>query len=533
LVLNINQDIINRAIYDQILKINPNYAPGPNCANDEECFIVSGDAASNDVSFGFHVIGVWADLKAPATLTDPGRIILNISLEVVMNSTMSYNTVLQVHFLFDDDKDYYYLEFDKLEMGKIPVPKSFFVTVLNALEKQGGIDLTSQLSDIPIGEVDLDTLSYTLPKDEILTTISDTGNTQDISKLLTQELLSVVFDNQLLNLSVEDQEFVLQLGVSKFSNTDTTDIPSYLYDLHDQTTVDGNVEIGEFNPDLFNPEEYLQDVFTQYIFSSTLLNNNGFTIDEETFNKLVYFNLSGFENARSVQEIQVSDTETKEIEVGLKAIWFEFGDEEMYVHALFTIGNIQSKLLIHATEVPTTDGTLQYTFDNITLGKDAGENSGDYIEILDLSMMKQVFAQLGDVDFATFTSEGDLVISPTQLSTLLQDGTQPDAVTVTDVSMTVGGITLTVEPNGSLDTILNTFQDALITVLGDNALLTNLQSTLDTTDGGAEEAIYEAVESIQTTLNESGTITQDQIDDLFQSYNKSHQISIDRLYPLL
>jgi hypothetical protein len=514
LQMSINEDILNRYIYDQILEFNEFYSPGDGCNTPSECYIFAEGGTADEFEWGFHIVGAWVNLYAPESVTDLGRFVFNVYLEFDV-AGFAYKTVLEVHFLFSDSADEYYLEFDKLQMGALPVPNSFFSSILSIAENQGNIDIEGQVGELPIGEFDLDTISYTLEKDEILTTLAESDSDNGTNMLLLQELLSIVFANQLVEIAIEDEALTLNVGISQISSDDDPEFPEYLYDLHDQEVVGTETIIGEFNPELFNAEEYLQDLFTEYVFSSALVGGTGFTIEEETFNKLVYFNANGFADARSFQEIPISDTETKQLEVGLKALWFEFFDESIEVHALFRIGSIDSLMLIDAEEVPTTDGTLQFTFTNITIGEDSGEDSTQYLALTDLSTLKQVFADLGDVQFGEFNQDGDLILSASRLTELLENGTNAGAVTVDDITLSAEGITLEITPNATYQAAFDAFTGAVEAVLGNSQLLTDLDTLLG--DSPEETEILNTVTDIQTTLNGGGTISSEDVEELFNN----------------
>jgi len=522
LVFNLHQDIINRAIYEMILDSNPNYAPGDDCTTPEECYIVAESTLVEGYEFSFRIVGMWVSFYDGATVTEPGRFVFNVYIEVNLNDGASYKTVIEAHFLFDDDADYYYLEFDKVQIGRLPLPKSFFTSVINIIQDQANINLEEQIGEIPIGVFDLDNLSYTIEKDEILTKMVETETGEPESGiLLAQGLLSIVFENQLVQFDLQDDELVLTVGVSKIRTETSTGIPSYLYSLHDQEVVGGEVVIGEFNPELFDAEGYLQDLFTQYIFNSALIGTDtGFKIKERTFNKLIYSGAEGFADSRQIVEIPIDETSTKNIELGLKAIWFEFEADHILAKALFQIADIESLIILRANEVSTTGDILQFEFVEITAGFDAGEDSIDYLEILDLAVFKQAFAQLGDVEFGEFNVDGDLIISAEQLSGLMQDGSEPGAVLVTGIAIEENAIVLTVEAadSGLQDTLV-AFQGALSDVVADPDLLVDLGGVLDTTDGGTEQAVYESMVDLQEALTTGeGTVTPEQVEDLLTNF---------------
>ena len=522
LVFNLSQDIINRAIYEAILEVNENYAPGEDCVSDEACYIFSESQAIEGYNLSFRLVGAWVSFYSGATASDPGRFTLNVMAEINLDEGLSYQTVLEVHMLFDDDPDQYYLEFDKIQIGNLPLPKSIFTTIIGVAENQADLDIQTEVdSNIPIGDFDLDNISYTIQKDDILAEIAASGEgNDDTGFMLMQELLTIIFDNQLIQFDLVDTEFTLTAGVSQFRSEDVTDIPEYLYDLHDKEVVNGETVVGEYNPLLFNPEEHLKDLFTNYVFNSALL-GGGFEIREKIFNKLIYSGANGFADTRATQEIQISDTETKEIQVGLKAIWFEFEEEEIYAHALFRIAGIDSLLVIRAEEVSeVSDVTnLKFEFVEITFGKDEGENSGEYIEILDLTVFKQVFADLGDVEFGEFDENGDLIISAERLTALMQDGTEEGAVEVSSITLQEGAIVLDIVAGDPvLQQTLENFQAALQDVIENEQLATNLQSVLDTTGGGAEQEVYESVVELQQTLAAQEEVTPEQVEELMNGF---------------
>lgn len=559
LVFNLSQDIINRAIYEAILDQNPSYAPGDNCANDDECYVFAEPVAVEGYNFSFRVVGAWVSFFDGATATDPGKFVLNVFAEVDIDGQMTYKTVLEVHMLFDDSPEEYYLAFDKIQLGNLPLPKSLFTSVIGIAENQGNVDLQSEIdSQIPAGEFDVDTVSYTIRKDEILEEIAASQEGESNAEfMLMQELLSIIFDNRLITFELKDSEFVLTAGVSKFRSSDDPDYPEYLYDLHDVVTpeelctqadvdagtldAEGNACVldavkvetvyGEYNPDLFNPEAYLQDVFTSYIFNSSLL-GGGFEIEEEIFNKLIYSAAGGFAETRGTQSIPISDTENKDIEVGLKAIWFEFEEQDIYVNALFKIAGIDSKLVIRAEDV-TADGVedeLKFEFTDISFGKDGSESDGDFIEIDDLEVFKAVFASIGDVQFAEFNSDGDLVISTAKLSALLQDGSEEGAVVVSSINLAQDAIVLGVEASDSeLQATLENFQAALQTVIEDETLLTNLETEVTSEDPEEQadiDAVIEDLGTIQQALastDPAAEVTPEMVEDLMASFEELDQ----------
>lgn len=536
LLVEVDEDVLNRFIYEKILTVNENYAPGPDCETDGECFVVASNAESEQGSVKTHMVGVYATFFDGDSEDDPGRLVFNIYFEVDFNGFFTYKTVLEAHFLFDDDTEnnQYFLEFDKLQMGNIRVPKSMFSWVIKQAEKSGAVDVDDLSGDLPIGELDINELSYTVDKDEILTHLGE-SNEESSYNQLTQELLSISFDRNLVLLELENGKFALEVQVSQFRNVDIdkTEMPMYLYDLHDQEIVDDDIVYGEYNSELFDSTSYLQDVFTQFLFSGALSpsgDKQEFEIDEETFNKLVYSNANGFTDTRKVQTVQISETETKDIELGLKSIWFEFvkGEGEIkdsvYAHALFRIAGIDSLLVIRA-DVTYVDVTVEgktvtemhCIFNEITFGKDDAETSGQYIQISDLSVFKKVFSDIGDVQFGEFNQNGDLIINPLKLTKLLTSGIQGNSINVVSVGLIDDALTLEIEAPDH-QALLDSFQDALTGVLGSDDVVTDLLLALEPEAGSVEEVVYDAIVDIQGDLDSGTEISPEQISSLLDGF---------------
>lgn len=494
---NLTEDMINRAIYEAILENNPEYAPGDDCTTDEECYIYSGEQDVEGESLGYRVVGFWVDLSDESSEIDKGSLVLNTYLEVKFNN-FSYKTVIKLNFLFEDNQDYYKLEFEKINLGQMPVPKSLISTVVNTIDDQAGLDLEQMVGELPIGNFNLDDISYVVQKDELLEQL-ESGDETDAVARLSQELLAINFDKRLVVFEVEEGELVVQVGISMLSNDVDVDIPEYLYDLHDQTIVNDEVVYGEYNPDLYDQEGQLQNIFTDFLFNSTLF-EEGFVIHEEAFNQMVYASQNGFTEMRSSKEIPISDTETKVIEFGLKAIWFEVEEDHINIHSLFQIGEVDSMLVIRADQVSVSNEELIFEFTNISVGKDEGETNLEYLEIDDLQTFREVFADFGDVEIGEFNEEGNLIITAEKLSQMLQDGSSQGAVEVNSVDLTTDGIILGVTAGEGLDQILSDFQAELQGALETNELLNNLDNVLDVTNGGADQDIYDSIQNIQDDL---------------------------------
>ena len=62
-VFNLHEDIINTAIYEQIIQENPDYMPTDDCATPEACYIVYEQIPIEEFDIMLRVVGAWVDFN--------------------------------------------------------------------------------------------------------------------------------------------------------------------------------------------------------------------------------------------------------------------------------------------------------------------------------------------------------------------------------------------------------------------------------------------------------------------------------------
>lgn len=516
MVFNLHQDIINTAIFELFSgeDMNPNYMPGEDCDSDECNFVFNEIQQVEGFNIGLRIVGAWVDFEDE-------KFIANLYLEVNLDDGFAYKTVIQVHFLFRDLPDQYELEFDKVQIGNFPIPKALISSVLDLVDKQiDQVNIQEQADDVPIGDLDISTMSYTLLKDDILAEIQGSQEgVDDTGAVLAQEVLSIIFDNELINFSFQEDEFLFTAGVSKFKSEET-DIPLYLYDMHDITTVGGVEVIGEYNPLLFDMEDYLINKFTEYVFNYALVPDNPFIIKEETFNKIIYSTTNGFSDTRTTYEYENELGEIQVVDIGLKSIWFELAPDEIQINALFKVAGIDSLLQIVAEEVSTSATELSFEFTEITFGEDEGETDIEYLSITKLDVFFELFESMEGIEFGTF-ADGVFTIDASSLTDLMQDGSVEGSITVNEIRLVQDGILLDIEPSLDPELLdaLNTFTEELNNVLEDGALLIGLEDALDIDTEGPEQDAYNSVVELQEAiLDPEIPLDPELITDMFENF---------------
>lgn len=538
LIYNLHEDIINTAIFETITKgdeaVNPDYMPNDNCPEDveqEKCnyIIYKPFDLNEDSSIQGKLVGVWVefeDIEQSNERLKQGRLILNVYLEVTYEDGFTYKTVVAASFIITDDGDNesYKFEFEKVKAGNLPLPRSVITGILNLAD----VDLNSELEgSMEIGVFEQADLSYTVAKQELVDSINSTEGDEEPTPedLLLQEVLGVIL-SKYINFDVDDDELSLSIAVSLLKSETVEDIPSYLYDLHDAD--------GLFDPNAFDPEAYLGDSFAEYIFNRALTGDPEFYINESVLNKLIYSGAEGFADMSNVQEYTDADGNIQEIEMGLKALWFEFEEgtdgAEVYAKALFQVAGINSLLEIKTVNVSSDPTELVFDFNRITIGKDVGENDGEYTVFEQMDVFKDVLAGMDSVDFAEFNAEGQLIISVEALSGLLQDdepSSSTPSFTITEIGVVEGAIYLTVTPEDqALQDILDTLSDNLNSIIEDGTLAEGLEAALDL-DDPAQEAIYNEIIEMQTDLTDGDAETNIDPEDIAEMFTNFETLDSD------
>lgn len=504
---NATEDMINIFLFEKIREnpeLNPNYLPDEDC-EDGSCNNIlyeSVDAGSNLV-----LRGVWVDLAED-------QFVLNAYLEAPI-AGFSYKTTIRLYFSFEDLEDQYLLTFDKIKLGNIRVPNTFLSTIVNLVSNNvSAFDVDELNNQVPLGDLDIETFTYTLMKDDLLKELTKGDDGNSAGSVLAQEVLSLVYDNDMLNLSIIEDEILIGLEVSLIESTDAEDMPLYLYDLHDYQTVGSTKIYGDYNAELFDPNQYLLNRFSEYVFTSAL-SNSGFMIYEETFNKMIYYAEDGFADTRISYEYtpDVFSSEIKSVELGLQAIWFDFTETGIIGKALFKIAGIDSMLELTTTEVSTSSTELVFEFTQMTIGNDAGESSEEYITIDNMEPFIELFRSMDSIEFATFNEQGQMVISAEGLSSFLQQGST-DAIEVTGISLVDNAIELEVSAP-QYQAILDSFTEELYGVVSDPSLISNIDSILDNESSPEEQALLDEIQSIQDNLLTNGEVSAEEINDMF------------------
>jgi hypothetical protein len=503
LVINITEDMINTIIFETIREeINPDYMPTSGCADDACMYIVSDFAdVSGDMGVQYRAVGAWVEFE-------DDTIALKTFIEVEADNIPAYKTVIELRFTFQDLPNQYVFAYESLYIGGMPIPASLIT---------GTMDQLDQTTDeaVQLGTLDLDNLSYTITKQEIIDQVVAEGETEgdEASAIFAKELLSIIFDNALFVLDINETAFSINARISQLKNADDVALPEYL--------------IG-FDYESFDAENYLQNQFTEYVFNMALTNQN-FAISEEVLNKLMYVESMGYTDMQGVMTYPTTDGVDKEIEYGVEGMWFEIEADAIYVKLLATFGDVKSVMTLKADVNSDNDQELVFTFSEITFGYDEGEGENDYLLVDDVSGFKQMLASLGDVEFGTFNENGDLVVTAEGLEAVMTEGTNEGVISVDGIFVVDGALELEISPSdAALNETLTAIQNQISSVIESGDLANELATVFDITNDGDEKDVYDAVVDLQATIaTDPDSVTPEQVQALFSEIDDLDQEAQD------
>ncbi len=502
----LHQDVVNTWIFQTIRGdennpgVNPDYLPDDDCDGAACKYIIEQESGGNH----FRLLGVWVDF-------DDDEAVLKAALQLQRGDDgFTYNTTVASRFsLLDRDEDYR-IAFEGFRVGSLPLSSGLFSRLIGLVERFSG-DIMPDTDDLPLGKLDVRDFSFTIGKSELTDWLRDTDE-EEVFLALAGEQLDVMFKNDMIGVKIDEGALSLSFAVSKIRNDDDTDIPAYLYDLHDE---DG------YNPDKFDAGAHMEKRFEEFVFNYSLGNTQYFTLKESTFNKILYDSFEGFEGVRMEREIERNGN-VETMHVGLEALWFEFGDDDIVVKALFAMDTVKSLLEITFDKTDSTNESYTYELTVITMGKDEGETVDEYLSVENLDAFKTLLADVGDVYFGYFDEEGRLNITADRLDQLMEDGATEDSMSVDEIEIVERAIKLHISLEGDYQAAMDAFAGGIRNAFATGDIGGTLTGLLNVQNEGPEKDTVEKVQALQDKLEDDpdADIDEEEIQDLFESYEQ-------------
>ncbi len=514
MVMRIEQDLINLSIYNAVLGMNPDYAPGDDCDSSDCAYIMEETVSLGGTDIVFRLGGIWVTF-------DENLVEAHIAFETAIGGFYTFQSRVRtsVSVYDEDDGARYVLELDRIRLGSLPIPKGILGAILGVFSDDG---VEGALGGaLPFGRFEADDWRFVIDRSEAVAFVR--GDEQDGLRQLVGETLGTVLEEGLLTFEVAKGEMRMTLVMTRLRNHPDTDIPEYLHTMRAAEELDETV---------FDYQGHLTTRFEQFVMTKALTGQSYFTITERTFNRIIYYEFDRFESARYEFEYVDGNGDPATLVMGLEAIWFVFLEDAdgpyANIHALFDLGGVKSMMQIRADVNEASDGedALILDFVSMSIGKEPGKT--DYLEIADVSAIASALRDLGDFEFGYVNDQDQLVIDTGSLSEMITQGTVSDTVTVTQVEMVTGGLRVHVETTDpALASILDSFGDGLTSALSDPDVLDNLSNVLDTDTDGPEKDVYDAFTNIQSTLEGGGDVSEEDIQALYESMDDLDEATQD------
>lgn len=552
--LEVGQDDINRGVFSTgVLQTTSQSFLYPNATTGDMTEIATAGVESFWIDFSEDV----AQLKLLADINGY-KIVGTISFEILDK------------FSTDDSFE---VSLTDVSFGGFNIPNSliasgFKLAVANSetvnfieeseLYPEGAIEFDFGILDLSVAGTE-GVIRLTVGEDNIIELFNkeeDPENVDNTGNNAIEDILNIIFDNNLINFSVNgtataEGNIVLAADVALLESTDVTDIPIYLYDLHDE---DG------FNAELFNVEEFMQDRVMSFVFNQ-VLDEPVFVLSEQSINKMFYSSMNGAQDIGTSVEYY-NGTEDTVAELGVEAIWFDLVDDgvnnQIIIYAFADFNGLPSLIAVETSITYVTDPITGYNiemileFTSITIGKDAGETIDEYLDIPVDTLLGLIGDSFDTIPFATFDSTNNTIsITAESVSLMIADGTAGDSME--DAVLEVVGITVANnEFRLNVEYLDTTVQETIEQYVAAVETVTSLfgeggdlNDELDTVfapdvddtpeEIAAKEEVQSLLEEISNTINdpENGTADVEDVTQLFEVYSTLDQETQDDFLALL
>ena len=500
LVYRLRDDTLNQLIFSAITEeggLNPNYNPSGDC-EDESCefIFVETIEISESITISLRLKGIWIEFNK-------NQLVFNMNGEVQYNDGFTYKSKVSLNFDIEDREDAYYFAFNKVSIGRLSLGSRFFARILDAAEEFTGETLMNN-ETLPLGEIDLETFSITIPKADIVKNLRE--DTEMENGALVAELLSIIFDNNLLSFAFEENEFIFTLKSSLFLNDpETARMPS-------------NIQAIYASDDPFNLEEYLITRLEEFALSQALMNDGIFRINENIFNTLIASNID-LESFNFSQSYENPDGTTQTISGGIRGIWVDIESESISLYILGELETAKSLTRLELVKVESSEPfTLVYEVGEFSMGKDPLETTSEYLSITEFDIFIEAIKDNLQNDFLSINASNQFVVGGPSLESMLNDLLLESGISLSDINVVNNAIALTLELDEDLQAIFDNVSNAINDVLKDGSTITKIEEALASSDSIEAQEVIEAFTSIQNKLENQEPITEDDVTILINEF---------------
>lgn len=502
LVLSLDDANVNAFIYGFLTGeggVNPSYNPSESCDEDAcaslwfESFELGGNQNAT-----LRITAFWVEF-----LDD--QLVVNVNASMQSNDRFTFPTQMSITFDVHDLDDAYYLAFDRITLGRLPLTQGLFNRIVGLVERVSGEDIQVDFPDLPVGTFEFETLSVTVLKEDIVSRI-ETSETNENGPLLA-EALKIVFANQLVQFAFEENVFNLTLKTSLIVNEGPYVFPDDVAAVYD-------------NPGGFDLQTELAGELETFLLSQALLNDSVFSIDQQIINQVLAQNLVSSGALDFTQSFTNTAGEVEEIPMRLQGAWFELSDLGLQMIISVQLDTVYSWIQLELSSVPSADAfSLIYTIDSLTMGQDALESVEDYVTVESFDAFLNALDEGLDEAFFSVNSEGQLVIEGAYLEASINDVLGPANITLTDLAVGDQEIALTLSFGPLLSGIFGAYSDALLDVLSNETLIASIETEMSAFDSPEVKEIIETINVLNDALQGDMDPSAETVNDFLDTYS--------------
>ena len=499
LVFVLTEDTINALIFASLTQeegLNPDYQPGSDCET-EACQFLITEKISDDLTA--YIKGIWIEL-------DDDQMTIFVSAAMDWQDRFTYQTILSLVFNITDDAEAYRLKIDQVRLGRLPVTSRFVGRLLGLAERISGEPVVDIDGDLPVGSIDLETFSITLPKADIVRSIKEDETLENGA--LVGQLLEIIFDNQLLTFKLENQTLNFSLRTSLILSDDTTEMPLRIRDLYE----------GDISIDL---ESYLQDRFEEFLLTQALLGQTSFRLSQRVFNTIIASSLTADEGLPNFSwEYENPQGDLKSITIEITGVWVTINEQTFVIQALFNIASFPSLIEFTFEAVPSSDPfVLIYDIRSVTMGRSPSDPNQSFLLIDDFAALIPLISDGVETEFIRFNALNQLEVGGPNLETYLNEFLEESGIALSELSVVDGALLLELSLDPALQSIFDSYANAINDVLKNDDFINALNTVLDPSNNPEAEEVINQINVISEKLNNNEPITQEDVNNLIQEFD--------------
>ncbi|XMB86302.1 hypothetical protein RJG79_00455 [Mycoplasmatota bacterium WC44] len=404
---SLQQDNLNKLIYNAIIEqqdLNPNYAPGDDCDNNECKYIqfeeIEFEGQEEKLFIG--VTGVWVEFSED---------IISMNIAVSGHYYVDINTSLKIDIEVLDNDDTYTIGYHKVSVGNIGLPKGLVKPVVNKILDAIDVDPTEWNTEYMT--IEMNKLRVNIDKEELVKYVADDEQ--------IQAGLDLVMENQLVKLDVFEDNPRIEVYVAVDKLTADSQLPEYLVDF-DVSTFDIQTEL----------EKELNMIMVGALSGEPKIN-----ITEQLLNKMLA------ETIDSMLDDQMISAGDIDLNISVDGAWVEFLENELELNFQLNINGVKILMELN-NSINNENGDIMFTVNGAYIGRDPGEGEDEYVVIT----KESILAMLGNltienelVDFDMTT--GTIKITKESISNLIDTGAT--GIGVGDITLVDGMISVGID----------------------------------------------------------------------------------------